>query len=93
MRHFIGLRVNAAGMILRARLSGLRILAALLIGALLVGSALSVAQTPPLRESARLVKSEGDGSSSLKKALAALASLVSGIALSGKSNEETPVSP
>ena len=93
MHHFIGVQFNAAGMISRARMSGLRILAALLIGALLVGSALSVAQTPPLRESARLVKSEGDGSSSLKKALAALASLVSGIALSAEAGEETPVSP
>ena len=93
MRHFIGLRVNAAGMIFRARISGLRILAALLIGALLAGSALSVAQSSPLRESARLIRSEGGGSSSLKKALAALASLVSGIALSAKAGEETPVSP
>ena len=93
MRHFIGLRVNAAGMISCARMSGLRILATLLIGALLAGSALSVAQTPPLRESAHLIRSEGDGGSALKKALAALASLVSGMALSAKASEETPVSP
>jgi hypothetical protein len=95
LRLIIGLGVSAAGMILHARLArNRRLLTALFVGALLTGSALSAEQSAPLRESARLIRSEGESGSALKKALAALASVVSAIALGGgKAGEETPLSP